>query len=201
MCYRIPQLSCINNTQKQVICLKSTWIIPSWIKYCRLCWNSYRNFTKNSHLIKYLIMVLSYRNMIWEGYFVSKLSTDLIILKHVWRKFTKHVGNVSEYNNKHPQLGYFCTGTIKAWITLSNQTGKKTSRKQTSTQTSSPVNKIVWRTEWAALGRWKSIKSGVHWVFGGGCMLFLPDKNISVLDLVMPREDYRLAGAAVGLTH
>lgn len=35
----------------------------------------------------------------------------------------------------------------------------------------------------------------------GGCVLFPPDKNISLLDLVMPREDYRLAGAAVGLTH
>lgn len=38
-------------------------------------------------------------------------------------------------------------------------------------------------------------------MFAGKCLLFLPDKNISVLDLVMPREDYRLAGAAVGLTH
>lgn len=35
----------------------------------------------------------------------------------------------------------------------------------------------------------------------GGCVLFPPDKNISLLDLVMLREDYRLAGAAVGLTH
>lgn len=38
-------------------------------------------------------------------------------------------------------------------------------------------------------------------MFGRECLLFLPDKNISVLDLVMPREDYRLAEAAVGLTH
>lgn len=33
-------------------------------------------------------------------------------------------------------------------------------------------------------------------MFGGVCVLFPPDKNISLLDLVMPREDYRLAGAA-----
>lgn len=184
-----------------VICLKSTWIVPNWLKQCRICRNSYRHKTENSYLITDLIMVSLYRGLMWEGYFVSKLSVDLIILKHVWRKLTKHVGNISECNNKHPRLGYFCTAIIKDWITLSNQTGKKTSRKQSSTQTSSPVNKIVWCTEWAALGRWKSIKSGVHWVFRGGCVLFLPDKNISVLDLVMPREDYRLAGAAVGLTH
>lgn len=76
----------------------------------------------------------------------------------------------SEYNKNCPRLGYFCPATIKAWITSSNQMG----RKQSSTQTSSPVNKIVWRTEWAALGWWKSIKSGVRWLFGGDvCCSFL----------------------------
>lgn len=34
---------------------------------------------------------------------------------------------------------------------------------------------------------------------GGECLLFLADKNISVLDLVMPREDYRLADSSSGL--
>lgn len=33
----------------------------------------------------------------------------------------------------------------------------------------------------------------------GECLLFLADKNISVLDLVMPREDYRLADSSSGL--
>lgn len=36
-------------------------------------------------------------------------------------------------------------------------------------------------------------------VVGGECLLFLADKNISVLDLVMPREDYRLADSSSGL--
>lgn len=33
-------------------------------------------------------------------------------------------------------------------------------------QQSSPVKKIVRRTEWEALGRLKSIKPGIRWVFG-----------------------------------
>lgn len=33
----------------------------------------------------------------------------------------------------------------------------------------------------------------------GVCLLFLADKNISALDLVMPREDYRLADSGGGL--
>lgn len=182
-----------NIYKKYVIC-----IIANWTICCRIC----RDKTDTSYSNKGFIMATLYSKLQCRG---GGAEEDVGVhwkpITHQLNHSGKNWGKVREHENTARHVERRCRATIKAWITSSNQTGRETGRKQSSTQTSSPVNKIVWRTEWAAMGWWKSIKSGVRWVFVGGCLLFLPDKNISMLDLVMPREDYRLAGAAVGLTH
>lgn len=128
--YTVESFQCIRGIMFFVIYMLNMLFIWSPISLFQLI-NS-REFegnptgAKNSYLITDLIMVSLYRRLMWEGNFVSKLSADLIILKHVWRKLTKHVRNASECNNKRPQEAIFCTAIIKACITLSNQTGKKT---------------------------------------------------------------------------
>lgn len=135
-------------------------------------WGSFlRDKTKNAYLNEDLIRNSFCCGLMWDGYSVSNLPTSLIALKHVWGKVNGHVWNVSEYNKEkkkkkkrrkiHPRLDYFCTAKPSRPESHHQiKRARKTSRKQSSTQTNSPANKIVWRTEWAALGWWKSIKSG-----------------------------------------